>query len=821
MITSILHKYSIMLVILINIILSSTYLNASTIYGIVKDNENKAVEVATVTLFRTSDSTLVKAELTDVDGKFSFVEIPVGEYYVDISFLGYADFKSKSFTISGDELDINIPVILLQSSGIDLAEVSVVAQRPFIERRSDRLIVNVDNSILASGGSAMDVLERSPGVIVSAGETVSIRGRSGVIFMIDGKPTPMAGQDLTNYLKALPSGSIDRIEIITNPSAKYDAAGNAGIIDIRMKKNENQGTNGSFNTFYSQGIYPKAGGGINLNHRNKNVNVFGSYNYSYRMGLNDLRLYRVFFDEGERTGAYKQKNYLKIPYYFHSGRLGVDYNISPNTVIGVLASGNVNKFKHHGENTTDVENGLQEVVSGFSTSSRSHDLWPSYALNGNFKHTFPKGHQELSFDLDYADYWNNTTQLFTTKYYDLEGNENLPEYLLYGDLQGDLDIKSAKADFVYPITKDLKFEAGVKASVVGADNDVQFFDKSDIDHPVFDSTISNHFIYKEKINAAYVNLSRNWAKFSVQSGLRAENTIAEGVQLINGQSFDRNYINLFPSVFLNYNFSDHYSMGLNMSRRLDRPSYQQLNPFKYYLDPSTYREGDPFLNPQFTWSFEWNHTFFQRFTATLSYALTTDNITQVIAPVEGLERVTVQTDKNLDNVEYYSFSASAPISIGKWWNNTINFDAYVGKYRGNYANTNLSDGNLVFNFVTNNSFTFGKGWTAELNFNYHTREIYAFMDLNPMWGLGTGVQKMLFKNRATLKFAVSDIFWQNLPSAFIKYRDYQETFEVFRETRQASITYTQRFGDKQLSPSRRRVGGAEDEKQRAGAGSQG
>ncbi|MGB4848136.1 MAG: outer membrane beta-barrel family protein, partial [Saprospiraceae bacterium] len=447
--------------------------------------------------------------------------------------------------------------------------------------------------------------------------------------------------------------------------------------------------------------------------------------------------------------------------------------------------------------------------------------WPSYALNGNFKHTFPKGHQELSVDVDYADYWNNTTQLFTTKYYDLEGNENLPEYLLYGDLQGDLDIKSAKADFVYPITKDLKFEAGVKASVVGADNDVQFFDKSDIDHPVFDSTISNHFIYKEKINAAYINLSRNWAKFSIQSGLRAENTIAEGIQLINGQSFDRNYINLFPSVFLNYNFSDHYSMGLNMSRRLDRPSYQQLNPFKYYLDPSTYREGDPFLNPQFTWSFEWNHTFFQRFTATLSYALTTDNITQVIAPVEGLERVTVQTDKNLDNVEYYSFSASAPITIGKWWNNTINFDAYIGKYKGNYANTNLSDGNLVFNFVTNNSFTFGKGWSAELNFNYHTREIYAFMDLNPMWGLGTGVQKMLFKNRATLKFAVSDIFWQNLPSAFIKYRDYQETFEVFRETRQASITYTQRFGDKQLSPSRRRVGGAEDEKQRAGAGSQG
>ncbi|MBK9984801.1 MAG: TonB-dependent receptor [Saprospiraceae bacterium] len=272
--TSIHHKCYILGIVIFNIILSSSYLNASTIYGIVKDNENKAVEVATVTLFRTSDSTLVKAELTGVDGKFSFVEIPPGEYYVNISFLGFADFRSQSFTVSAENNEINIPEILLQSSGIDLAEISVVAQKPFIERRSDRLIVNVDNSILASGGSAMDVLERSPGVIVSAGESISIRGRSGVIFMIDGKPTPMAGQDLTNYLKALPSGSIDRIEIITNPSAKYDAAGNAGIIDIRMKKNENQGTNGSFNTFYSQGIYPKAGGGINLNHRNKKGKCF-------------------------------------------------------------------------------------------------------------------------------------------------------------------------------------------------------------------------------------------------------------------------------------------------------------------------------------------------------------------------------------------------------------------------------------------------------------------------------------------------------------------------------------------------------------------
>ena len=664
MANSFLPKCSVLALMFFMILASAKNTNASSIFGFVKDSTDQAVDVATVSLFRTSDSTLIKAELTDVDGKFEFVEIPEGTYYLVVILLGYEPYKSDVFTLSAGETEITIPSIQLKSDGVELDEISVVAQKPFIERRSDRLIVNVENSILASGGSALDVLLRSPGIIVGAGETVSIRGRSGVIFMIDGKVTPMTGSDLANYLKAMPSNSIERIEIITNPSAKYDAAGNAGIIDIHLKKGTNQGTNGSFTTFYSQGVYPKAGFGVNINHRNKKINVFGGYNYNYRMGFNDLRLYRVFFEEGSRTGAYDQRNYMKIPYHFNSGRAGMDYYASPNTIIGVLVNGSLNLYKPHGQNESNVEDENQEVISSFATTNRSEDVWPSYALNGNFKHTFPEHNQELTVDLDYANYRNDTEQHFTTYYYDLEGIEYLPPYLLYGDLQGNLDIKSAKADFIYPISKDLKLETGVKTSVVDADNDLQFFDQSDPLHPEFDSTISNHFIYKENINAAYLILSRNWSKFSIQSGLRVENTIAEGIQLIDGQSFDRNYTNLFPSIFLNYNFSERYTMGLNMSRRLDRPSYQQLNPFKYYLDPSTYREGNPFLNPQFTWSFEWNHTFFQRFTATLSYALTTDNITQVIAPVEDLERVTVQTDKNLDNVQYFSFSASAPC---KYW----------------------------------------------------------------------------------------------------------------------------------------------------------
>lgn len=801
--------------------LSSYAAKSMSVNGYVTDSTHKAIEAATVSLFRSVDTVFIKAELTDVEGKFEFVEIPAGTYYVIVSLLGYADYKSPDFQYEGGTSVFNIGDIMLETEGMALAEVSVVAQKPFIERRSDRLIVNVENSILASGSTALEVLERSPGVIVSASDAISIRGRAGVIFMIDGKVTPMSGQELANYLRSIPSGSIERIEIITNPSAKYDAAGNAGIIDIRMKKDKNQGTNGSITANYGQGVYPKAGAGISLNHRHKKLNVFGGYNYNYRLGFNDLRLYRSFFEEGQRTGAYDQRNYLKMPYHFQTGRFGIDYNLSANTVIGILASGNLSRFKPNGENRSSVENEKQEVISSFRTTNRSSDVWPSYAFNGNFKHTFPKKSMELTFDIDYARYWNETDQNFTTRYFDLEGTENLPQYLLTGDLDGNLEIKSAKADFMYPITKDTRVEAGLKGSIVNADNNLQFFDRSDIDNPVYDSSISNHFLYEEKINAAYVNFIHSWTKFSIQSGLRIENTIADGIQLVNGQSFDRNYVNLFPSIFLNYTFSEKYDMGLNMSRRLDRPSYQQLNPFKFFLDPTTYREGNPFLNPQFTWSFEWNHTFAQRYTATFSYALTTDNITQVIGPVEGVDRVTVQTDKNLDRVEYYSFNASIPVSAGKWWSSTNNFSAYYGRYQGSYAGTNLRDGNLVWDLRTNNTFQLGNDWSAELNFSYHTREIYAFMDLNPMWGLGAGIQKQLFEKKGTLRLAFSDIFWTNLPSALIQYNEYTEYFDVYRETRQAVVSYTHRFGDNKLTPARRRAGGAEEEKQRAGSGVQG
>ncbi len=789
-----------------------------SISGKIIDSAGAPIEAATVNLLNAADSSLVKIELSDASGSFEFSSIKAGQFLLSVSTLGYEKYLGSPFPVDETTPKIQLPPLSLKGTSIDLKAVTVTAKKPFIERRADRTIVNVESSILATGSTALDILERSPGVVVNQNDAISLRGRSGVIVMIDGKPNPMSGADLSNFLRTLPSNSIDRIELITNPSAKYDAAGNAGIIDIRLKKDKNLGTNGSFSSNYGQGVYPKAGVGLTLNHRNKKVNVFGSYNYNFRRGMNDLRLYRTFYDNDVRTGAYDQRNYLTIPYNTHTSRAGADFFPNKKTVLGVVASGTLNHFNPLAQNTSAVEGQEAEVVSYFGTSNRSKDRWFSWAANANFKHSINEKGHELTADLDFAEYGNQTEQLFTTLYSGLNGEQILPDYLLFGDLQGNLKIRSLKADYALPLPGKAKLEAGVKASIVDADNELQFFDQSVPGTSVYDSTISNHFIYQENINAAYLNYSQEWAKFSVQAGLRAENTNAEGTQLVNGENFDRHYTNLFPSLFLNYKFSEQYETGLNFSRRLDRPSYQQLNPFKKFLDPSTYSAGNPYLNPQFTWAAEWSQTFWQKLNISLAASRTIDNITQVIAPVGGVDRVTIQTDSNLTTVDYVSITANYNFDITEWWSTINNFNAWRGQYSGNLANTTLSDGNLVAHIFTTHNFKFNKGWTAELNFNYKTREIYGFMDLNPMWGLGAGIQKTMFDRRATLKLAVTDIFWQNLPSATIRFNDYVETFEVFRETRVATLSFNYRFGNKDVQQARRRQGGAEDEKRRAGSG---
>jgi hypothetical protein len=364
-----------------------------------------------------------------------------------------------------------------------------------------------------------------------------------------------------------------------------------------------------------------------------------------------------------------------------------------------------------------------------------------------------------------------------------------------------------------------RLELGLKSSFVTADNEPLFFEnKSEIPDPLR----SNHFIYNENINAAYVNGNKEWEKWSAQVGLRMENTSIrlEQTAVAQSDSTSYSYTQLFPSFAIQYHLTPVHDLGLTLSRRIERPNYQQLNPFKYYIDRTTYREGYPYLKPASFYSVELSHTYKQKFLTTLTYGINYGIITEVIQPSDskGETKVTVQTNKNLDRMLFIGLSGAYPFQVTKWWNNVTNYNIYYARYEGNIANTPLRNGRPTFDFNTTNTFILPKNYSAELGGFYQHSQLYGYMDVRPVWMLNLGVQKNFLEKRATLRLNVQDIFWTGYPGATSTYTGYQEDFVAERETRQVTIAFTYRFGNKSVAPSRRRTGGAEDEKRRAGTG---
>lgn len=791
---------------------------SQTLTGQVSDDTGKAIEFANVTLHRAADSVFVKGEITDNQGQFRFENLKFGHFFVRITQIGYQRFSSPVFVLNAENSAINLRRIQLRQDEKTLNEVTIRTTKPFIERQLDKIVVNVENSIVSAGSTALEVLERSPGVVIDQNDNLSLKGKQGVIVMINGKPSVISNQDLANYLRGLPANTLEKIEIIANPSAKYDAAGSAGILNLVMKKDQSLGTNGSVSLSYGQGVYAKTSEGLTFNHRNKKVNIFGNYNYAYRKGFSHLILDRNFYKNGVLEGVFDQDNFIKFPFNTHTARLGLDYNLTKKSIIGILVTGLDNRFESLGDTRTNVLNQNRAFVRYDFNINRSKDHWQNYATNLNFKHQFNDKGQELSVDADYVHYQNTSDQRFNTDFLDLSNQKVSPTYILLGDVAGQLDIKSVKADYTQPLKNKAKIEIGIKSSFVRADNDLKYFNASE-GKPVLDPSQSNHFIYDENINAAYFNYAKEFKQLNFQLGLRTEQTHIKGNQLATQSKFDTTYTRLFPSVFISYKYSKMHQWGFSVSRRIGRPSYKQLNPFKFYINNSTYSEGNPYLQPQFTYSFEVTHTFKDQITTTFSYSKTTNNITEVIVPVEGQEKITVQTNRNLTEFEFWGINISAPIQVTKWWNSTNNINTYYGQYKGFTANTPLKNGNFNININSNNNFVLGKkGYVAELNAVYRAREIYGFMDVLPTGQLSVGIQKTFWQRKGTLKLNATDIFYTSLGRATVTFKDYVEKFRVNRDTRVATLSFSYRFGNNKVSASRRRSTGVEEEKQRVGNG---
>ncbi|HVZ55209.1 MAG TPA: TonB-dependent receptor [Chitinophagaceae bacterium] len=787
--------------------------------------QHAPLENASVELLSSRDSSLVRAVLAGPDGEAVFDQVSAGSYLVRASAAGHGMEYTAPFSYAGPPAapELRLPDLVLsgQHAHNTLGEVVVSARRPFIQKLSDRIVVNVDNSIVNAGSTAMEVLERSPGVQIDQNDAISLRGRQGVTILIDGKPSPLSGTDLANYLRGLPSSAIERIDLISNPSARYDASGNAGLIDIRMKKDQRLGANGTLTAGYGQGVYPKTNAGTTFNYRNRKVNVFGNYNYAYRVGMNHLILDRNFYSDGTYTGGDLKDNAGRSPVQAHAGRLGLDYFASPRTTLGAVVNGNFNRFDRLGTNHSVVLDDQHAASSTFRTLSSNHDHTNNVTANLNFRHRFDSSGRELTTDLDYGRYHLNSLSRSGTGYYNLDGTKQQPDYVLDGDQLGLLHFTTFKSDYTTTLPKSARLEAGFKLSFVSSDNDARFEDVSS-GVPVNDTTKTNHFVYRENNQAAYLNYSREQGRFSWQAGLRAEQTEVSTRQEKGDIRWDSSYLQLFPSAFVTYKLAKDQTLGLSVGRRIDRPGYSMLNPFLFLIDVTTYATGAPGLLPQFTWSYELSYTMRNlNFTLGYSHTVHDQNIAivrfrDVFPNIPSADNVTVQIPINLASSDYFGLTVAAPLRIRPWWNSINNGNFYYQHYNGYLGGTTLHNGKPAFDVRSNNTFTLGRGWNAEANVNYNSGGQYGFMVSRPQWGLATGLQKTGFQGKGTFRFSITDIFWTDRPRATITYTNYVEKWRAYRETRVATLSFTYRFGKSTVAQARRRNTGSEEERRRAG-----
>ncbi|MEO6522787.1 MAG: TonB-dependent receptor [Mucilaginibacter sp.] len=785
----------------------------SKISGKILDADGKPIDGATVYLSRSADSALVKTGFADVNGAYLLQGLKKGDYRLSVVMMGFSTYKSD--VIKLDLQDVIVPVISLQQKGNALKEVSVVSTKPLVEHLIDRTVMNVDALVSNAGSTAMDVLEKSPGVIVDQNGSISLNGKSSVRIFIDDKPTYLSGSDLESYLRSLPSSTLERIELMTNPPAKYDAAGSGGVINIKTKRSKVKGFNGSVNLAYIQGKYARTNNSVNFNYRNNKLNIFGNLGYGTNNSVNDLDINRQFLNAaGNVTSNFLQRDFIRRKAQNYEARLGVDYYASDKTTLGIGFTGLINPSQKPTLNTSRFLNAQNVLDSTIIADNSDKQNFKNGGVNLNYRHQYPTQGQELTVDLDYLNYQTNSDQSFANTSYLPNGNITHND-LLTGNLPAHINIYSAKTDYSQPLKNGVKLDGGLKTSYTETDNVANYFyTLNNVTLPDYSKT--NHFIYKENISAAYINASKSFKRFSIQAGLRVENTITNGHQLGNVQRpdsvFKSNYTGLFPTLYLQYKLdtAGKQQLSLNYSRRIDRPYYQDLNPFLSPLDKFTYYTGNPFLKPSYLHNVELSYMF-KNITTSLAYAKTLDDVNETIEIVNGIY---YSRPGNLGSVEYKTITIDAGFDPAKWLNiHVYTFAQNIHTVSSFYTGELNTQGTFYF-FRPILQFKPGKDWTLQTDASYQSDLTSAQFNIGSRKRVNAAISKKL-SGSTTVKLVVNDVF-----NTFVNIGQINNLANTLAnwtnkpDSRTVVISLSYRFGKTISDQRKHNANGAESEQNR-------
>lgn len=663
---------------------------------------------------------------------------------------------------------------------VQLKSVEVVTKRPLLEQSIDKTVVNVESMISAASSNTLEVLNKTPGVTVDQNGTINLNGKS-VLVLINGRATYMSGQDLASYLKSVPGSTLDKIELMDAPSARYDANGN-GVINIRLKKSTILGLTGNISLGVSQGVYARTNNAINLNYNYKKMNWFSSISYSRDNSNDNDRINRHYLADNTDVLLHTRVHGKSDP---KGLRLGMDYNASAKTVIGFEVNG---QQKHSLYNRTFVsETNRDSINTGYTYSDAA---WKNLSGNVNFLHRFNNQGHELTADASYITYRNDDDQ-------DL-ANDDRP---FYYHLLSDMNIFAAKADYVNPIG----LEAGIKSSFVTNDYDSRYFNEKLVQ---VDSS-SNHFIYHENINAAYINVRKKWKRWGAQVGLRVENT-----QINSPALFRQNYTKAFPSLFLSYRLDSagNSTLTWNLGRRINRPNYQQFNPFIAFENSYTYATGNTHLRPQTSYRTEIKYQYRQRFGFGLQYNWFNDVL---FTMTDVVDNIYISKPENVAKGYILMLLGNVSLQPAKWWNTNVNIMAGKMQLKGQiFSNTTLNSGAYSARLRVNNQFDLSHGWSAEASGDYSGRNINGQDVTKARVIIYGGIQKKFWQNKAALKLNVEDIFFTAGSNNYSRgVKDSYYTRRSTYDSQRIGLAFTYRFGRETFARKRNHNDNTADQEQ--------
>lgn len=782
----------------------------------VQTDGRTAIHNANVILM-TPDTSVIRITTTDKAGIAEFKELITGKYIVKASHTGYQTTYLSAVILENEPAVV--ATINLRPDAALLSDVTVTTKKPFVQFGPDKTVINVEAGISNAGSTIMDVLEKSPGITVGRDGNISMKGKPQVMMLIDGKQTQLTGADLQAYLSGINASQIDVIELIDNPGAKYDAAGNAGIINIKTKKNKQKGFNGSLSVSLGQGVYFKNNNSLSVNYRSGKFNLF--LNYGTRFGYEKMNMdvLRKYFDtNGNDSLLLQQPNFTKTKIASHNIKTGIDFFASAKTTFGVVFTGNITDRNVSSFSTIDWMSPSYIIDSTINTWGTRFTKFQRAGLNFNSKHSFDAA-SELSADIDFVKFDIDGGQHFQTQ---LEAPGS-PVQATKGNIPSMLEIFTVKLDFSKRFKK-LLWESGLKTANTNTDNLAQYYYNNGSTWQD-DLSRSNHFLYDEKIHSAYSSIDAQLGKWHWQAGLRYEMTRYTANQLgntvVKDSSFSKNYGSLFPSAFVSFDADSTNTFTFRLGRRIDRPQFQILNPFLITINKYTFEGGNPFIRPQYTWNVELIHTWKQKLSTGISYSYLKDYFSQIFVIDSNSSNINkniiIYTRGNVGSFHNIGLTASLQLPVTKWWNLT-SVAVFNHKVIEGFVWAPFKATINQLNFSLNNQFQLKKGWAAEITGYYLSKSQIDLQEvLTPQGEMGAGISKQILKNTGTLRLAIRDIFYTQNYSGYSQFENADEPFKVKWDSRVARISFSWRFG-KTMKAIKRSGGGATEETDRVGTG---